>query len=201
MKQPCLSVRIRTVSNADPALLDAVLRLRHRVLREETGGAQITDSNGLFTDNHDLRDDAVILAALNDVGELVGTMRLTARRNFPFIADGEYRFDLLAAIVGYCHTNLREKTGLVDRVCVDPRFRRQGVFNALFENAINLARTFGLKILVVAIKDQVTPISMDVFERKSFKIYSSSSFEGTLFHHLFLALDTDACSVLESRPG
>lgn len=80
---------------------------------------------------------------------LVGTLRLTLRREQPLLGDVYYQWDSLAVRLGGAFD--LAQVAAIDRGCVDPRARRAGVFRALLEGCCAKAATREAPIMVCAV--------------------------------------------------
>ena len=109
---------------------EACYRLRDQVFGDELGDVRNKAADGV---QRGCLDSAasILLGCKDPNGLVLGSFRLTPRRLTAFISDELYPFAELAARLGVDAAHFRDDVFLVDRVCVAPLVRRQGVFSEM----------------------------------------------------------------------
>jgi GNAT superfamily N-acetyltransferase len=129
----------------------AALRLRYEVFCEEGGDDRYADhARRVFVDQDD-GPHSRLITGLTSGGRVVGTVRFTRLRDWPFIAHEAYHLPLLASVVGMSESELRNTLGRSDRGVVAKEFRGCGLMSLMHYSLEDLAKAGSCAILVGAV--------------------------------------------------
>lgn len=150
---------------------EAAFRLRYDAFFLEAGDGRYADHESRFWCDSDDRDGALILNAVDAEEQWAGTIRLTPRRRFDYIACDLYREEILVDILGMPLEVLYRTLARVDRAAVRKDCRRRGVFDALLCGVERIAREEGCGLLV-ANPHASNVASISGLERRGFTKYA-----------------------------
>ena len=176
-----MKISIKRAENDDER--EAAYRLRFQVFAQEKQDCRYVDY--YLEQYRDAVDDSslsVLYVAREEAYGVVGTLRISLRRNGKFIADDAYNWDLLANHTKMSQADVQEKSALFERGVVSPNFRAKGVFSQLNDFAEEFCRQSGCK-LALAVPSTSNLQSQDFLLRRGFVILCESrttSFQGLL---------------------
>ena len=132
-------------------LKNEAYRLRYSVFSIELGDHRYADhSKQLWSDSDDI-PDSNLFVAVDNLDQVVGSIRLTAYREHEFIAAEQYRFSRLADMLRLPLGELLNRVARADRVVLAQCVRGTNVLSKLQECIESYAKSMGLDILVAAI--------------------------------------------------
>jgi len=109
-----------------------VYQIRYQCLTIELGDlSHAQHQEKTYQDEDDINCERVFVAYVDE--KIVGTARLLLRKEKAFIADDFYSYEHLATQIGIDTELLKEKIGLIDRVCILKEYRGHKIFHSLYE--------------------------------------------------------------------
>ncbi len=161
----------------------AAYRVRYAVSTEEEGDERYADHAArILRDRLDDGPSRVIIAETSS--GIVGTSRVSFRRDGPFIADELYRWDLLAAAANDDQPVELSGVALWDRGAVLANFRRLGIYKVTEALVTETARRNSIQILV-GVVDPKKEVLMAFMKRCGWAVFASSEIAGKEWFQVF----------------
>lgn len=186
-------------ANSEASRLEAY-RLRYRVVCEERGDYRHADHAGkIFRDPID-GDQTSLFVAEDAEGKIVGTLRLTLRRDQAFIAELAHAFPILARVLGMTCAEMYRQVGFIERGVVSKAFRGSGVFTELLI-ACESEAVRSNQVALVAIVDVRNIGMIKLLMRHGWNTYPvTSTRRGWRGQHLYKDIRTASAIRREADP-
>ena len=166
-------------------LKQQALRLRYEVFFEEGNDGRYADHERKVWSDRDDGPQSRLVVGLNELGNVVGTMRLTRLIDWPFIAHEIYDFRLLAEIVKIPEELLRATVARADRGVVAKAYRGSGVLVQMQHCFERMARDAGCSV-IVGIPGVSNIASRRAFQKLGWLEYPHvSTFNGFTAQHIY----------------